>query len=140
MHPDPLLPAHLEFLGGRHYATLATLDEDGAPRQAVIWYALLDDGRILINSRLPRRWPVNLLRDSRLALAVQETPYRYLGLTGAVDEVVDDLDRARDDIVMLARRYGEDGSVDPGVEATFRSQQRITFLVRVTGVHDHLEG
>lgn len=145
MSPDtltpvsPVSPVHAEFLAGRHYATLATIDDDGAPRQAVIWYARLDDGRILINSNRPRRWPQNLLRDSRVALAVAEQPYRWLGLTGVVDEVVDDLDQARDDIVMLARRYSEDGSVDPGAEATFRSQQRITFLVRVTGVHDHLE-
>jgi adenine C2-methylase RlmN of 23S rRNA A2503 and tRNA A37 len=47
--------------------------------------------------------------------------------------------QARDDIVALARRYSEDGSVDEATEATFRSQQRITFRIRLTGVHDHLE-
>jgi len=54
--------------------------------------------------------------------------------------VIEDLGRARDDIVMLDRRYSADGSVDPVTEATFRSQQRITFLVRLTGIHDHLAG
>lgn len=140
MEPFTLSPAHAEFLAGAHYATLATLDPDGAPRQAVIWYALLDDGRVLLNSHRSRRWPSNLLRDGRVALAVQEEPYRWLGLTGVVDEVVDDVERARDDIVFLARRYSDDGTVDPKTEADFRSQPRVTFLVRVTGAYDHLEG
>jgi len=130
------------FLAGRHYATVATIDEDGAPRQAVVWYRLEDDGRILLNSRHPRRWPRNLLRDARIGIAIPDVAdgLRWLGFTGVVDEVIEDLDRARDDIVMLDRRYSEDGSVDPETEATFRSQQRITFLVRLTGIHDHLEG
>ena len=134
-----LIPAHVEFLAGRNYATVATTDEDGAPRQAVIWYAHLDDGRILLNGTLPRRWCRNLQRDGRVALAIAAHPYRWLGLTGVADEVVVDLGRARDDIVALARRYSEDGSVDPAQEATFRSQPRITFLVRITGTYDHLE-
>jgi PPOX class probable F420-dependent enzyme len=139
MDAHALIPAHAAFLTGRHFATVATLDEDGAPRQTVVWYARLDDGRILINSRHPRRWCRNLLRDGRVALAITEHPYRWLGLTGIVDEVVEDVEHARDDIVALARRYSEDGSVDPKAEATFRSQPRVTFLIRITGVHDHLE-
>lgn len=134
--------AHAGFLAGRHVATIATIDEDGAPRQAVAWYRLESDGRVLLNSRLGRRWPANLLRDPRVSIAVTDIadPLRWLGMTGVVDEVVDDLERARDDIVMLARRYSADGTVDPETEATFRGQPRVTFLVRVASVHDHLEG
>jgi PPOX class probable F420-dependent enzyme len=137
-----LTPDHKAFLAGRHFAAVATIDEDGAPRQAVVWYQLEDDGRILLNSRHPRRWPRNLLRDPRVAIAIPDVAdgLRWLGFTGVVDEMIEDLGRARDDIVMLARRYSEDGSVDPETEATFRSQQRITFLLRLTGIHDHLEG
>lgn len=137
-----LTPAQTSFLDGRHYATVATLDDDGSPRQAVVWYRYEPDGRLLLNSRLPRRWPRNLLRDGRLAIAIPQVDNagRWLGFTGVVDEVIDDVARARDDIVDLARRYSEDGTVDAETEATFRSQPRITFLVRLTGVHDHLEG
>jgi PPOX class probable F420-dependent enzyme len=142
MEPIALTPHEVEFLGGRHFATIATLDEDGAPRQAVVWYRLEPDGRVLLNSRHPRRWPANLLRDRRLAIAVPDVDngLRWLGMTGVVDEVVEDVERARDDIVALARRYSADDTADPEDEAAFRSQPRITFLVRVTGVHDHLEG
>ena len=55
-----------------------------------------------------------------------------------MDEVVDDLERARDDIVALAHRYHPEGP-DASLIAAFRTQPRVTFLVRVTGVHDHLE-
>ena len=56
----------------------------------------------------------------------------------AVDEVVDDVARAREDIVALAHRYRAGGPT-PAAEATFRTQPRITFLLRVTAVHDHLQ-
>lgn len=137
-----LTPAQAEFLAGRHYATLATLDEDGAPRQAVIWYRLEADGRLLLNSRHPRRWPRNLLRDGRVAIAIPDVDngLRWLGFTGVVDEVVDDVAQAREDIMALAYRYSTDGTVDTETESIFRGQQRITFLVRITGVHDHLAG
>ena len=116
-----LTPAQTQFLAGRHFATVATLDDDGSPRQAVVWYRLEGDGRVAI------------------AIPDRDDGLRWLGCTGAVDEVDEDLARARDDIVALAHRYSDDGTVDPDEEATFRSQQRITFRVRITGVHDHLE-
>lgn len=140
---EPLLtPAQTEFLAGRHYVSVATIDEDGAPRQAVAWYALQPDGRILLNSRHPRRWPRNLLRDGRVALAIadRDDGLRWLGITGVVDEVIEDVAIARDDIVALGDRYSDAGRLDAESEATFRGQQRITFLVRVTGIHDHLAG
>jgi PPOX class probable F420-dependent enzyme len=142
--PDHIeLPATVrDFLAPPHVASIATVDPDGAPRQTVAWYRLEDDGRILLNSRTPRRWCTNLLRDPRLAISIVrgDDPYRWLGLTAVVDEVVDDVDRARDDIVALAWRYADAEGPDPESIATFRTQPRVTFLVRVTGIHDHTEG
>lgn len=133
------LPAKLRaFLAEPNYATLATIGEDGTPHQAVIWFRLEPDDRILINSRHPRRWPRELLRDPRCAVAVTDLadPMRWVGVQAVVDEVTDDVEAARDDIVALAVRYGDAG------EATvtrFRSQPRITFRLRILGAHDHLE-
>src|SRR6478672_6220543 len=42
------------------YAVIATIDADGSPRQAVIWYRV-DGDEIVINSLVGRRWPANLL-------------------------------------------------------------------------------
>ena len=128
------------FLDQPHVASVATTDDDGQPRQAVVWYHLEPDGRILINSRTPRRWCANLVRDPRLAISVidADDAYRWIGLTGLVEEVVDDVERSRDDIVALAHRYRPEGPTEASI-AMFRSQPRVTFLVRITGVHDHLE-
>jgi PPOX class probable F420-dependent enzyme len=142
MATDPLLtPARRAFLDGLHVASIATMDPDGAPRQTVAWYRVEPDGRLLLNSRTPRRWCTNLLRDPRVALSVVDgaDAYSWLGITGVVDEVVDEVERARDDIVALAHRYNPDGPSAESI-AAFRSQPRVTFLVRVTGIHDHLEG
>lgn len=128
------------FLAALHVASVASVDEDGAPRQAVAWYRLEPDDRVLLNSRTPRRWCTNLLREPRVSLSIIDgaDPYRWIGLSGVVDEVVEDTDRARDDIVALAHRYHPEGPTAASI-ATFRSQPRVTFLVRITGVHDHLE-
>ena len=129
-----------EFLAQPLIAMIASLDEDGAPRQAAVWYRLEQDGRILLNSRAGRRWCENLERDARVSIAVLDPDdgYRWIGLTGVVEEVVSDVERARDDIVALAHRYHPEGPTESSI-ALFRRQPRVTFLVRVTGVHDHLE-
>ena len=143
--PSPTVPALLEprlqaFLERRLFASLATVDPDGAPRQAVIWYRLEDDGRMMINSRAGRRWPANLLRDRRASLAITDTEdgYAWIGLTGRVDAVDEDVKRAREDIVELAHRYHPDGPSASSL-AAFRTQPRITFRIAIDAVHDHLE-
>ena len=79
------------------------------------------------------------MERGRVALSVIDggDGYRWLGLTGEVDEVIEDVDRARDDIVALAHRYHPEGP-SASLIAAFRSQPRVSFLVRITGIHDHL--
>ena len=129
-----------EFLSPARFAIVASLDEDGSPRQAAVWYRLEDDGRILLNSRSGRRWCANLEREPRVSMAVLDAQdgYRWIGLTGEVDEVVTDVERAREDIVQLAHRYHPEGPTESSI-ALFRRQPRVTFLVRIVGVHDHLD-
>lgn len=124
------------FLDAPRVATLATTGADGEPHQAVVWYRLDPDDRILLNSRSPRRWPADLLRDGRLSLAIVDEAdgQRWVGLSAVVETVIDDVEAARDDICALAERYDD---ADPETLATFRSQPRISFRIRVTQVHDH---
>jgi PPOX class probable F420-dependent enzyme len=134
------LDAHVRtFLEPAHFVTLATTNADGSAHQAVIWYRLDPDDRILVNSRVGRRWPTNLLRDPRCSIAVMDEVdgNNWVGLTGVVETVIDDVEQARDDIVALAVRYDDAG--DDQV-ATFRSQARISFRIRVVRIHDHLGG
>ncbi len=136
---DVLTDRHRAFLDRPRFATVATTDPNGAPRAAVVWYALERDGTILLNSRRGRRWPSNLERDPRVSIAVVDDGdgYSWLGVSGRVERI-DDSDQAKEDIVALAHRYHPEGP-DPADLATYRRQPRITFRIRVTAVHDHLE-
>ena len=136
----PLTDNARRFLAEPNVASVATVDADGAPRQVVVWFRLDPDDRILLNSRTPRRWCENLRRDGRVAISVvdEHDPYRWLGITGVVEEVIDDVAQSREHIVELAHRYHPEGPTESSI-AMFRTQPRVTFLVRVTGMHDHLE-
>jgi PPOX class probable F420-dependent enzyme len=136
---SPLDERQRAFLAQPLFASLATTDANGAPRQAVIWYRLEDDGRILVNSRVSRFWPANLQRDGRVSLAVLGPDgYSWLGLTGHVVAVDDDPARALADILALAERYHPEGA-DPDDLASYRAHPRITFRIAIDRVHDHLE-
>jgi PPOX class probable F420-dependent enzyme len=134
------LPDHVRrFLEKPRYAAVATIDEDGAPRQAVVWF-LLDGDSIVINSRQGRRWPTNLQRDPRVSIAITDPDQEsWIGLSGSV-EVVDDQERAQADIAAMARRYHGEGSAEAeDAIAIFRTQRRVSFRLRPTTMHDHIE-
>lgn len=134
-----LPPAVRAFLEEPHYLVLATLDADGSPRQAVLWYRLDGDCSILVNSREGRRWPANLRKDDRVAMAVMDEakPTRWLGATGRVEAIVDDQSVAQRDIEDLARRYDPPQEADPAI-AEFRTQQRVSFRILLRDFHLHL--
>lgn len=138
------LPARVRaFLAapGR-FATLATINPDGAPRQAVVWYRLDPDGRITVNSADGRRWPANLRRDPRCSLTIPDGAdgYAFVALVGRVAETIDDQAVAQADIAAFARRYHADEAAKAeGLIARFRTQHRVTFRIEIIAAHDHLE-
>ncbi len=134
----PSLPDHVRaFLDVPRFATIATTDDDGAPRQAVIWF-LLDGDTIVVNSLDGRRWPTNLRRDPRIAIAVADaTEQSWVGLTGTV-EVVDDQAQAQADIAAMARRYDDPEEAEAVIANRFSKQRRVSFRVTVAAIHDHL--
>ena len=134
------LPDHVRrFLEEPRYAAVATIDEDGAPRQAVVWF-LLDGDTVVINSRHGRRWPTNLQRDPRVSIAITDHAREsWVGLVGTV-EVVDDQEQAQADIAAMARRFhGAESAEAKDAIATFRTQRRVSFRLRPTTMHDHVE-
>ena len=123
------------FLDAPRFATIGTIDPDGRPRQAVIWY-LLDGDELVINSRVGRRWPSNLLRDGRISVAViGENGLDWVGLTGVAEPVTDQA-QAQADIATMARRYEDADAAATSIRA-FEQQERISFRVRVASIHDH---
>jgi hypothetical protein len=118
------------------FATLATLQADGTPLQAVVWYTLGDDA-ILVNSRVGRRWPTNLLRDPRFSFVAGQG-YEWVGIRG-IAEALTDPAQAQTDIAAMARRYH---ATDPDkaerlIREGFERQQRISFLLHADAITEH---
>ena len=127
------------FLAAPRVATIATVDPDGRPRQAVIWY-LLDGDELVINSRVGRRWPSNLLREPRISVAVTDPAngLSWAGLSGTAEQAGDQA-QAQADIAAMAHRYEADAATAERKIREFERQQRISFRVRVAAIHDHLD-
>ncbi len=67
---------------GLRFATVATINPDGSPHQAVAWFRFVDDA-IVVNSREGRVWPANLRRDPRISLTIEDG-YRWISVRGTV--------------------------------------------------------
>jgi PPOX class probable F420-dependent enzyme len=135
-HPPvrALLSARVrEFLQARRYAVLATINPDGSPHTAVIWYLVDDDG-IVINSAVGRRWPSNLLRDPRASIAV-EGGLDWVSLRGSVEPITDQA-QAQADIAAMARKYDTPEDAERTIRNQFTRQERISFRLRPAAVHE----
>jgi hypothetical protein len=126
------------FVRAPRAAALATVGTDGAPHQTFIWYALEPGDVVLVNSLVGRRWPGELRRTGRAAMAIANprNELSWVGLGLRVMEIDENRERALDDILALAHRY-----MKHPTEAyldSFRTQQRITFRLAITAFHDHL--
>ena len=132
------LPADVRaFLdSNRRYAVLATINPDGSPHTAVVWY-LIDERGVVVNSREGRRWPENLRRDPRISLAVEDGQ-EWVSLRGAV-EVIDHQPQAQADIAAMARRYNEFGHAEDEIRV-FQTQERVSFRLRPSAIHAELGG
>ena len=124
-----LSPQARAFLDAPRFAVIATIDPDGAPHQAVVWYRL-DGDEIVINSADGRRWPANLRRDPRIHLSVEDG-YRYVQASGSV-AADDDQAIAQADIAEMARRYHADepGHAEGLIRDRFQRQHRVSFRFR----------
>ena len=121
------------------FATLATINPDGTPHLAVIWYKVQPDGSILINSKAGRRWPDNLLRDARCSLAI-EAGARWVVVRGQA-VALDDRTQGIEDICSLAVWYeGDDPAALETRFANFRAQHRISFHLQPRSITVHFAG
>jgi PPOX class probable F420-dependent enzyme len=131
--PATGLPAEaLEFLRmpGR-YAVVSTIDPDGRPHQALVWYRLVD-AAVVLNSRVGRRWPTNLAHDARISIVVSDR-HDWVSVVGTVG-IVDDQVVAQADIAAMARAYETPEEAAESI-AAFRQQRRVSFRVTPERVH-----
>lgn len=116
-------PAVREFLAQPRYAVIATINPDGSPHQAVVWY-LFDDKGIILNSKVGRRWPSNAQRDPRVSITVEEG-LDYAVLSGALEELPD-RELAQQHIVTMGLRYeGPEGVARR--RPVWQTQERVSF-------------
>ena len=124
-----------------HFASISTIDPDGKPRPAVVWY-LVEEDELVLNSAVGRRWPSNLLRDPRISISVLDgvDGYRWVGFVGEVRAVTDQA-IAQSHIGRMARRYHADdlGKAERLIRDRYERQERISFRFRPSAVHDHLD-
>jgi PPOX class probable F420-dependent enzyme len=123
------------FLEAPHFAVVATLNPDGGPLQAVIWYRLEDDV-IVFNSRIGRQWPANLERDRRVSVSVVDG-YSYVEMRGEV-EIDEDPELGQAVIAGLTRRYEPNKEAAEAQIAGFAKQRRVTFRLHPSRVFEHL--
>ena len=118
------------------FGTLATVSADGAPFQAVIWYLVRGD-TLVVNSKVGRVWPTNLLCDPRVSLVIEDG-YDWVGVRGRA-EAVTDQPTAQADIAEMARRYKTHDPEDAErmIHEVFEPQERISFIVHVERVTAH---
>ena len=76
-----------ELLGGAHVAVLGTVDAQGRPHLAPIWYLWRDGEALMLTARSSKKWR-NILGNPNASLCVdtKEPPYAAAVLQGEVEE------------------------------------------------------
>ena len=124
------IPAHVdEFLGQTLVAVISTVDGEGRPRSAPIWYQWEDGAAYMFTGRGTLKWK-NIARNPVASLCVdwREPPYRSVVLDGTVEEV----HRSLYDLVlsMAVRYYGEEEGRE--FAEGYREQSEDTVIFRLT--------
>jgi PPOX class probable F420-dependent enzyme len=124
------------FLSEVHFAVAATIRADGRPHQTVMWYALQDDGTILLNTPFDSLKHRHLKRDPRLSICVEDK-YRYLTLQGTA-VLNEDPEEAGQDYARLGRRYsqtfGERPSAAPQSRPAILDRPRVSLIMTIESI------
>jgi len=124
-----------EFLHGRHFAALATINTDCTPQLTAMWY-LLEDDTIVMNTKVKRTKERNMRRDPRVSVCILEG-YSYVTASGRV-EMIDDQEIAHKDIYRLAVRYNGEEEARRQMQEQFSKEQRVTLRLKCEHVIEDL--
>jgi PPOX class probable F420-dependent enzyme len=85
-----ILDQNIDLFQKKAFAQLATLMADGSPQVSPVWMDF-DGQSLLINTARGRIKDLNMQRDPRVAVAIQDpdNPYRKLLIRGKVIEATD---------------------------------------------------
>lgn len=110
-----------EFLNGRHYATLATLNEDGSIHLTPVWY-LFEDERFFVSTASPARKVRNILARPEASLVVdsrrKQGDERWVSASGTAEIIRGE--RSEEIYAKILQRYvTKAGLEDPRVGPVF---------------------
>ena len=136
----PTIPNHIDdFLSRTLVAVISTVDGDGRPRSAPIWYHWEDGAAYMFTGRRTLKWR-NITRNPVASLCVdwREPPYRSVILDGPVEEV----QRPLYDLVlsMAVRYYGEEEGRAFAEGYREQSDDTVIFRLTPTRIADYTDG
>jgi PPOX class probable F420-dependent enzyme len=126
------------LLEGRHFAVLATINEDGTPHLTTVWYLLEKYNgvdTIVMNTKRGRVKERNMRCNPHISVCI-EHEYSSVTISGTV-ELIDDPEMTQADIYRLAARYDGQESALQQVWGTFSSEHRVTLHLKVTRVSEY---
>jgi PPOX class probable F420-dependent enzyme len=127
-----LTPEQREFLEEKRFAVVGTVNPDGSPHLAVMWY-LLDGDDIVVNSAQGRLKDRNLAADPRMSVLIADG-YRFVRLDGRA-KIDHDQATVQADIRRLAvLNYGA-AKADEAMRNRFSKQHRITYRLPIRRVY-----
>lgn len=123
-----LSDAMREFLNGRYYATLATLNADGSIHLTAVWY-LFEDERLFVESAASDRKVRNILARPAASLLVdsrrQQGAERWVSAAGTAEIIRGERSKAIN--AKIQQRYlTTAGREDPRVGPVFAAASEVT--------------
>ena len=134
----PIAPHVNDFLSQTRIAVISTVDADGNPRSAPIWYHWEDGAAYFFTGRGTLKWR-NLLRRPRASMCVdhREPPYKSVILDGPVQEVVRPLYGLV--LSMATRYYGAEQGRAFAEHYRGQPQDVVIFKLTPTRIADYTE-
>jgi PPOX class probable F420-dependent enzyme len=116
-----------EFLNGRHYATLATLNEDGSMHLTPVWY-LFEDECLFVESAASDRKVRNILARPQASLVVdsrKQGAERWVSASGTAEIIRGERSKAIN--AKIQQRYlTKAGLEDPRVGPIFAAASEVS--------------
>ena len=120
-----------EFLNGRHYATLATFNEDGSVHLTPVWY-LFENERFFVSTAASVRKAKNIMARPRASLVVdsrrEQGSERWVSGSGAAEIIRGE--QSKEINAKITRRYlTKSGLEDSRVGPVFEASGDVTICI-----------
>ncbi len=115
---------------------LAVLRPDGEIVQTEMWYALQDDGTILMNTAKFRHKYRHLQENPHVSFLVSRGNYQYVTMRGSV-LLNDDHEASQRDIRHLAERYMDPEGAEQIMSEEFSREERVSIVLTPTKITEY---